>query len=256
MTALASRHTARWRLPQFPWLGGAGPLAWRQAVQLMRASPRLLLIICLVAISAGPAFLAFRTEATDVSGPAIGMVVWMTFFVTTIIPTGFRADIDYMDWLKMLPLSGMAVTIGELIPVIIFVTLLQAMVLVVLAAFQIIPLSLLALAAFAALPMNLLFLMSENLLFLSYPSRQTPIGPGDPQFMGRQMLMLFLRMLLIAAAIGVAAGAMYLAWFAGIRSWPLLWVLGWCVLTAQGLALIFAVVAAFRRFDPSVDMPV
>jgi hypothetical protein len=255
-TALASRHSARLRLPVFPWLGGAGPLAWRQALHLVRASPRLMLVILFVAIFAGPGFFAFRSETTDITGPAIGMLIWLSFFVTAIIPTGFRADLDYMDWLKMLPLSGMAVTIGELLPAVLFITVLQGLILVGLAAFKIIPVSLLALAAAAALPANLLFLTTENLLFLWYPARQTPMGPGDPQFMGRQVLMMFLRMLLIAAAVGVAAGVMGLAWWAGLQSWPILWVLGWCVLTIQGLALIPLVVIAFRRFDPSVDMPI
>jgi hypothetical protein len=221
----------------------------------MRASPRLLLIILFVAVFAGPGFFAFRTESADLSGPAVAMIVWLSFFVTAIIPTGFRADLDYMDWLKMLPLSATAVTVGELIPAVLFVSLLQALILAGLAAFQIIPLSLLAIAGGVALPMNLLFLASENLLFLWYPSRLTPMGPGDPQFMGRQMLMMFVRMLLIGIAIGVAAGVMGLAWWAGIQSWPVQWIIGWCVLTAEGLAMIPAVVAAYRRFDPSMDMP-
>jgi hypothetical protein len=255
-TALASPNSVRLRLPVFPWLGGAGPLAWRQSLHLVRSSPRLVLVILIVAIVAGPGFFALRSENTEITGPAIGMIVWLSFFVTAILPTGFRADLDYMDWLKMLPLSGMAVTIGELIPAVLLITLLQAFILIGLAAFEIIPVYLLAIAACVALPANLLFLTSENLLFLWYPARQTPIGPGDPQFMGRQVLMMVLRMLFIAAAVGIATGVMGLAWWAGVRNMPILWVLGWCVLTIQGLALIPLVASAFRRFDPSVDMPV
>jgi len=255
MPAMGARHTARWRLPALPWLGGAGPIAWRQATQLARSSPRLLLILLVISQSAGPGFLTVRNNDTDLTGPIIGMVAWLTFFITATVPSGFRADLDYMDWLKMLPVRPLAIVIGELAPGVIFVTLLQGLLFAGMAVFA--PASGLVLFAAAcfAVPVNLLFLTSENMLFLWFPSRTVATSPGDLQFMGRQMLMMVLRMLLVMVAAGLATAPALLAWLAGIESLPVLAAIAWVILMAEGIALNFVTLLAFRCFDPSVDMP-
>jgi hypothetical protein len=61
-------------------------------------------------------------------------------------------------------------------------------------------------------------------------------------------------MLVVGAAVGLAAGAAGLAWLAGIESAFALGALGWCLLFAQGVLLLVGVAAAFRRFDPSLDV--
>jgi hypothetical protein len=256
MTAVGGSHTVRWRLPELPWLGGAGPIAWRQAIQLARSSPRTLLVLLFVAIGAGPGVFAMRSESTDATNWVIGAIVWATFLVTSILPTGFRGDLDYMDFLKGVPLSPLAVVVGELLPPVLFVTLLQIAILAGFAATGIAAqTSLVVAAACFALPANLLFLITENLLFLRYPTRIAPSSPGDLQFMGRQMLMMFARVLILLAASGLAVGAAGLAYLAGVQSLPILAGIAWCVLMAEAVLLIFAVVRAFRSFDPSVDMP-
>jgi len=256
MTAVGGSHTVRWRLPALPWMGGAGPIAWRQAVQLARGSPRTLMVLLFVAIGAGPGILAMRSETTDATNWVIGAIVWATFLVTSIIPTGFRGDLDYMDCLKGVPLTPRAVVVGELLPPVLFVTLLQMAILVGSAATGIATQTSLLVAAGAfALPANLLFLITENLLFLRYPARIAPSSPGDLQFMGRQMMMMFARVILLLVACGLAAGVAGLAGWAGVASWPVLAAIAWCVLMAEAVMLMFAVEWAFRRFDPSVDMP-
>jgi hypothetical protein len=255
MPAMGARHTARWRLPALPWLGGAGPIAWRQATQLARSSPRLLLLLLIVSLSAGPGFLTIRTDAADLTGPVIGMVAWLTFFITATVPTGFRADLDYMDWLKMLPVRPLAIVIGELAPGVMFITLLQVLLFAGLSIFAPTSGPLLLAAACFAVPVNMLFLTADNMLFLWFPSRTVATSPGDLQFMGRQMLMVVLRMLVVMVAAALAVVPSLLVWVAGVESLPVLAGIAWLVLTAEGIALNFGTLLAFQSFDPSVDMP-
>jgi hypothetical protein len=256
LPALAQRHTARWRLPELPWLGGAGPLAWRQAIQLVRNSPRALVMLVAISVFAVPSFDMVRPGTADLTLTIIGIVAWGSFFVIATIPSGFRGDLDYIDWFKMLPLRPRAIVVGELLPPVLFVTTLQVLILAGSAASGLASqYAALAAAVSFALPANLLFVTTDNLLFLWYPSRQAAASPGDMQFAGRQILLMVGRMLLILIACGIAGAVVGLAALAGIRSWPVLAAIGWVVLMVEGLALISATISAFRHFDPSLDMP-
>jgi hypothetical protein len=153
-----------------------------------------------------------------------------------------------------LPLTTLALAAGEVAPVVAFVSLLQALIALTAASFGLAPAPWLLAAAAFTLPLNLALAAVESLLFLWFPSRAAPSTPGDLQFMGRQMLLMMLRMLVVGAAVGLAAGAAGLAWLAGVESAFALGALGWCLLLAQGVLLLVGVAAAFRRFDPSLDV--
>jgi hypothetical protein len=255
MPVMGARHTSRWRLPLPGWIGGAGPIAWRQAMQLMRSSPRLLLILVIVSLSAGPAFFTMGPQRTDLAGPIVGIVAWMSFFVVAVVPSGFRADLDYMDWFKMLPVHPLAIVIGELAPAVMFITVLQLLVIGGLGLFVPASPEILLAGACFTIPVNTLFLTAENMLFLYFPSRTVVASPGDLQFMGRQMLMVMLRMLLVGFAALIAVAPALLAWLIGVQAWAVLAAIVWVMLLAEGIALNFGTWLAFRCFDPSVDMP-
>lgn len=253
---IGSARLARWRFAPFPWLGGAGPTAWRQTLQFLRSSPRLIIILLSVAVFAGPGLLASRSDTADLTPWLVGMVAWVSFFLSSVIPTGFRADLDQMDALKTAPLSPLALVVGELLPAAILITLLQTLVLGGAAAFGVANQAAYLIAAIGfAFPVNLLLVTTENLLFLHYPARTVPASPGDLQFMARQILMLFVRMMLVLTICGIAGAAAGLAWLAGLTYWPLVAILGWSVLMVEVLGLILATKSAFTRFDPSLDMP-
>jgi hypothetical protein len=252
--AIAARHTARWRVAQLPWLGGAGPVAWRQATELLRGSPRAFVVLLSMSVGIVPMLYFGRTHQSDISGPALGAIVWLSFMVTAIIPLGFRADLDYMDWLKTAPIRPIALVVGELIPAVVFVALLQGAILAGMAAFEVAPREMLLAALVFTLPVNLLLLTTENMLFLWYPTR-VATSPGDLQFMGRQVVMMLTRLLFVGAAAGVAGAVLGVAWLFGARSTLALGAMAWIVLIAEGVLGVLAVARAFRRFDPSVDMP-
>jgi hypothetical protein len=256
LPALGQRHTARWRLPELPWLGGAGPVAWRQSIQVVRSSPRALLMLVAMSVFSVPSFVMMRPATMDLTMPIISIVAMGSFFVISTISAGFRADLDYLDWFKMLPLRPKSVVLGELLPPVLFVMALQAVILAGSAALGVVSQHAIVTAVLCfTLPANLLFVTTDNLLFLRYPFRQRAAMPGDMQHMGRQTLMMAGRGLVIFVACGIAAAVVAIFALAGIRSWPVLAAIGWVILMAECLARVWATVSAFRAFDPSIDMP-
>ncbi len=255
MPALGARHTARWRLPQFPWLAGAGPIAWRQGMQLLRGSLRVLLVLFVMSVTAGPMLMSFELGKVSLTAPIISMVAWLGFFVTTAFPCGFRADLENMDTLKMLPIAPWALVTGELAAPVLFVTLLQCCVLVGFAASPAVSRPTMLAGACFTLPANLLLVAIENMLFLWFPARVVASSPGDFQTVGRQMLLTMVRMFAVMAACAVAGAVVWIAYLIGIESWLLLGLLAWLILMLEGSAAVLGAVRAFRGFDPSLDMP-
>src|SRR4029079_387714 len=182
-----------------------------------------LLMLVAVSVFAAPGIVMTRSETADLTFPIIGIVAWASFFVGSMIPSGFRGDLDAIDWFKMLPIRPAALVVGELLPPVLFVSALPAGVLAGCALRGIAAQSAVVAAAVCyALPVNLLFVSTENLLFLRYPSRLVATSPGDFQFMGRQMAMMLARMLLIFAACGIAGLVIGALWLAGVQSRPIL----------------------------------
>ena len=251
---MTTRRSARWRFAQFPWLGGAGPIAWRQSTQLVRMSPLPLLILTL-SMSFGPVAAAIKSGQSDFTWHVLGLLGWVSVLLTAFIPAGFRAELDYMDWLKMLPISPAALVVGELLPAVMFMTLLQWLVVGGFVAFGLAVPWIMLVAACLAPVFNFLMMSTENLLFLWFPARIVASSPGDLNFAGRQMLMMMLRMLTVMLACGVAAAVAGLLWVVGIKHVVVLAMAAWIILAVEGLVLAAAVTFAFRRFDPSTDMP-
>jgi hypothetical protein len=144
---------------------------------------------------------------------------------------------------------------GELITPVVFATLFELPLAVGIALFQEQWL-LIVLAALALVPaVNLFVFAFENLVFLWLPCRLANLGAGDFQAFGRQMLVLFLKGLMMTVGGSLAAGAALLAWWLGSESWPAALAAGWCVTMALGLGLVPLVAIAFKNFDPSLDTP-
>ncbi len=113
----ASQKAASIRLRRFPWLGGVGPLAWRQILIAVRTSRYALIISLGIAVVLG--VLAFvvdrRPDGTDfVSSMSVGFMAYLTFIFAMQLPWAFRGDIVHMDCLKSLPVAPLSVAIGEL----------------------------------------------------------------------------------------------------------------------------------------------
>ena len=109
----------RFGLPMLPWLGGAGPLAWRQLTAATRSYRALTILLIAGAVGGiGPAL----ATASDDSGAEVlpwmltGMGLFMSLMLSQFFAYDFRADVDRIEVLKTLPVSAWKIVAGQLVP--------------------------------------------------------------------------------------------------------------------------------------------
>jgi hypothetical protein len=242
----------RIHVPRPPWLGGAGPTAWRQLTTAARRSGGVLLV---VAVSAGlfATFFVAGRRGTDLKGAIFPAMAWFTVLMVASLKFDFRGDLDQMPWLKSLPVRPSAIAAGEMAtPVVLLFACHLAIFGAAAAALPPMRGPLLA-AAVLALPFDVLLVGVENLLFLLFPTRGSAT-PGELGAMGRQVVLFVVKVLAVALACGVAAGLALAAMWA-TRSAPLALAVASGVLALEAAALVPLVALAFGRFDPSRDTP-
>src|SRR5262249_36098254 len=101
---------ARIHLAQLPWLGGAGPIAWRQLVLALRTSRHVILTsLATAAMFVIASLLSSRRPGGPVfpPGAGVGLSVYLTFIFSLQLPWAFRGDLDHMDFLKTLPVRSL-----------------------------------------------------------------------------------------------------------------------------------------------------
>jgi hypothetical protein len=165
----------------------------------------------------------------------------------------FRGDLDRMDFLKTLPASPTAIAAGELLTPVLFATLFELPFATGIGLLQSDwgPIGL-AVAAFIP-AVNLLIFALENLVFLWFPYRMANLGAGDFQAFGRQMVIMFVKFVVLSIAGSLAAGLGAVTFALTDHSWTAALAVAWCIITCLGLALTPLVAFAFEKFDPSRD---
>jgi len=256
------RSSARVRLPRFPRLGGAGPLAWRQCLELARNLRGVIAMILVMGVTIAFAVLAPVLGAADperatlAARVGLGIVVVMSIVLTQNFAFDFRRDVDRMGALKALPIPAVAVAAGQLVAAALFTTLLQLSGFALLAATTdaFAPRALVALA----LPLPALSWAAvciDNAIFLLWPARSVPEDPGDMGFMGRNMVIMAVKIALVGLLVALAALA---AGFVARQSGGGALVAGAAAAACLGVAyapLTRFVAWAFERFDVSRDVP-
>jgi hypothetical protein len=244
---------SRWAMPRLPYWGGAGPVAWRQGTTALRNSRNLLLILLLVTIAVGPVVLMAHRERGAAAGSVVGAMAWMTLLVGAWLRFDFRGDLDQMDHLKSLPASAWAISAGQLAAPTVLMTLCHGLIVAsaVAATRRLDPV--LLIAAAVSLPFNAMLFAVENLIFLLVPTRATA-NPTDFQGYGRQILVLFVKGVIVLVAGGLAGLAGLLA-YKLTGSWGATATAAAITLTAEAAALVPLVAVAFDRFDVSRDTP-
>ncbi len=107
---------AGFAVPTLPYWGGIGPIFWRQLTSAIRSMGRVLLILFLFAIAFGGPMLASGLDNADGIVPMLaGVGVWLSVFLTTLVPFDFRGDIDRMATLKTLPVVPWRLAVGQLL---------------------------------------------------------------------------------------------------------------------------------------------
>jgi hypothetical protein len=74
-----------WRVPQLPWLSGAGPIAWRQLTTALRSVHGLLpLFLIIVGIAVAPLLLQAQRASMGV-GLFVGQICFLTMLMTRMV---------------------------------------------------------------------------------------------------------------------------------------------------------------------------
>jgi hypothetical protein len=251
--------TARMSLPMPPWLGGVGPIAWRQLTTAARGADRLLLLLLILGVALGAPMLATLRDEQENALLVLALVaLWLTLFMTTMLPFDFRGDIDRLALLKTLPLPPWRLAVGQLLAPVLLMTVLQAIGLAVVAwtsppSDWLLP-AYLACAAYVP-PINFLLFALDNLLFLLFPTRLMAATPGDFQALGRNVLFLVAKATVLGMVCGVAGMVGGVAYMVLGESLLMAALAAWPVVVLSAAALVPLVAWAFTIFDVGRDTP-
>jgi len=239
-------------IPLLPWLGGAGPLAWRQTIEVVRGIRRIMfLALTLVGV---PVAVVFASPRAEEGAPvSLVMVLMMTVMTAQNLTLDFRRDLDRMAYLKSLPLRPASLALGQILPGIFLLTVLQgvAITVVILVSGANLPWPL----AILLLPFNWIALAVDNVLFLKYPYRIAPKEAGNVTFMGRRLVTAMAEMLALGVSCGIATAFGALCWFGVTKSWLLVSVAATVLLCGIGVGVTRLLGTAFRDFDIVKDVP-
>lgn len=253
MFGAPTSQVARRKLRRLPFWNGIGPIVWQRLTTNLRTSLKLFWVLGGAVLLAGGLALTIHRKTPDQPFAAAGAGVGVMIYVSFLICMSLQNEIERVGYLKSLPLRPVIIVLGELLG---FVGLLSAVQgTFFLALCGILPSisGWLVCAAGLSLPLNFLLFGIDKMIFYLYPTRMAKGAPGDFQNAGRQMLFVFLKMLLLGAGLSLVGVAVIPGVM--LRS-PLLAVIpAVAVLLAECAGLIPLLTYAFHRFDPSVDTP-
>lgn len=252
----------RRRIPRLPRLGGIGPVARRQLLDLVRNPSSVVwttvsLLFCagiIVVIGSGEG----EGRLAGASYGAAAAAIALTTFANQGFTFDFRRDLDRMAELKMLPLRPAALCAGQLVAPTIVFTLVQSAALVIVFAFGNLPPWAALVAAFVLPPWNWISSALDNALFLLLPYRIAPEDTARVPFIGKMLLTMMMKSVAVGGvAVGVAVPVAVGFAIDGGAGGAAVWVgaaVGWCVLAAAAVASTWLVAFMFRRFDVARDV--
>lgn len=249
MPSIGVRSKPRLGLPTFPRLGGAGPVAWRQMLDLLRNSARLLFVLPAVIAMGAPAVFAGPHGLTI---SIVVLTLFVSFLISTVMPLGMRADLQHVEALKALPIRPGLIVWGSIASAVLYPTIVQIAVLLLLTLISGQWLMASSLSAAFALPLNLLLVSVDSVLVLLYPSTRH-FTAGDP-LVGARMTLVYLvkYVYLTLAAIVPAAWVMVVQLVVG-DSIGLMAAGAWLAMMVEGALTIWLASWLFARFDPSLE---
>ena len=250
----SGRKTAKHSLPVLPWMGGIGPILWRQITTAFRSAKGIMFL--LLGLSVGFVPILIIKGISDEATPFLLLIVAMnSIFFTQWFPFDFRSDLDRMDWLKMMPIGSIQITVGQILTPVIFVTLLEFILFGGL-LFGVEKNRYFLFSGMMLAPsFNLLLFGLENLFFLLFPSRLELSQHGDFQGFGRIMIVFFMKFIILFAIFGAILGIGFATFVFSGKLWSIFFVVIWILLTLCGLAILPYIAWAFEKFDPSIDTP-
>ena len=234
-----------------PFIGGVGPIAWRQLLAALRISSKPVLVFLGVAMLAGPLVVIATADISMWS--RIGFVFFVAVYVLPrTLVFDFRSDLDTLENFKALPLQHWKLGVGQLVAPVLLTSLVELVLLGSVAMFldgtqRVIIVGMMPFLV----PFNLLLYGLENLLFLMFPTPLVPVGRVDFDFLGRTMVEFMVKTMLLVGACALAAGAGMRVLDMTERSWPASVSVAWLSLTLIALLMLPLLGWAFDRFDIS-----
>jgi hypothetical protein len=251
---------ARWRprAPRIPLPGHAGALAWRQVTELLRTPRALMMPLLLAGVWLVAMFGSMRAADDDAGTMRISvmaMALLMPIIFGNPVAFDFRRDLDRLAFLRSLPLSPFAVAAGQVFPAALFFALFEILVLSGAQALtHALPASWMVAAAALMIPVSWALAALENLLFLLMPYRVSADGRAGPQFMGKALLVMILKVLtLVALALVGASAWIGVGW---VMDAPALAIgLAAVLMMLPAAALTAHVGRRFQHYDLSREVP-
>ena len=266
-TPVAAR--VRWSFPLSSLGGGVGPLAWRQAMNVIRRPDQigfalfmhgflLFASYTIVRSSTGLLFLPTLDGHLEVNPAGIWICGFLAILLPMVIAAGlsfdFRSDMGRMDVLKALPIAPMALVAGQLLVPVLIASAMQWVLMVVIAlAMRSVPLGLWVATAFVP-PVSIVLMAIENLPSFWFPLRHTPGSTPEPfELFGHVLVHPVVRMVGYAVATGTTLLVAALAFFLFGKGVASAIIAAWLTLAATGAGLVALLAHTFDRFDVTLD---
>ncbi len=254
LAGTANPGAARLRVPPLPWLGGVGPVAWRQLTGVLRTGRGLLVVVAIVCVAGGGTVARADHDPQSLLSLVI-VSMGINLFLSSLLKFDFRGDLDQLDVLRALPLRPAAVAAGEVVAPTLVLSVVQALLLAAAAVWGHVPGLWLAVAAAYVVPLNGLLVATENLLFLLFPSRQAAAVAGDMGMVGRQSVVLMCRLVTLLLLAGLSAICGAIAYWVAGGSMAAAVTTAWLVLAGAVVTVVALLGLIYGRFDPSLDAP-
>lgn len=240
-------------------LNGFGSILWRQLLgayhyrMTLAISLGLPVLLCCLPLFAKHSPLSLLINV-------VGSVVFYSFLLLpSALMLDFRRDISRMAVLKSLPITPLAMTLGQLAAPVLICSMFQWVVLLI--AFWVSPIVAwqAILAGVLLVPVNVLIFAIENFIFMMAPYRHNQEGVD-----------VFLRTILTFTAKGILFGialAVTIGWALASKSlgqnlaafpWagPVIFGIGiWLFTCLVSSGFVYGLVRIYDRFDPSQDLP-
>jgi len=255
-TAWVKPTGAGWRVPSLPWCGGVGPIARKQLTTAMRSARGFLIFFLVMGVILAGTLFSLKEGTGQGVLVALGSQVFMlTIIFARALPFDFRGDMDHIESLKVLPLGSTAIAVGQLTAPVLIMTTIHCVLLAIVAASQLVPPIVLLQIAVFTLPFNFLLFAVENLFFLLFPIRMKAATPADLQHVGRTMVEMFVKIIVLGVVCCTAGGFGWAAYWLSGGSQVAAVAAAWPILATAAVVLLPCVSWAYRRFDVSVDTP-
>ncbi len=246
------RNKSSKSLPMLPFMGGVGPITWRQLQTFFRMKQHLITQSIVYFAIIATMFLLYPGE--DVAqfrfSVVITMLVTLTVTASIAMPMGFHTDSKNLEIFKSLPFSRNRIAFGQILGPVLAVTTLQY---ATIAIFMFSALELLGywLAAALFAPLVCAVLLSViNTLALFYPKQPDDGIVQQMENIGHVLVFVVLLMLVgfvILGSLGAVGGlTFYLS-----RNIVMTLAACWFVMLLSSIVGIWMTGWAFERFDVS-----